>query len=383
MKVLLVATVQSHICQFHRPLAEMLHSHGAQVHVAARNNLAEKNGLKLDFADRVFDVPFSRSPASKDNITAYRQLKKLLAEGRYDIVHCNTPMGGIVARLAAKKARKNGTQVFYTAHGFHFYQGAPRKNWLVFYPIEKWFAKHYTDKLITITKEDHALASAKFRTQVCHMHGVGANSQKYHPAPAGEKQRLRAAYGYAPDAPILLCVGELNRNKNQATVIRVMAEICRTHPDCKLLLAGNGPAEQDLRDLVQSLHLQDNVEFLGYTLELDKYLCMADIAVSLSFREGLPFNIMEAMLCGVPVVASNNRGHRELIEHGRTGLIVPATDTAEIAENVLSLLENTSLPQQLSHRALAGIQPFTDTAIQAELQAIYELPQGSRIEGRL
>ncbi len=373
MKVLLVATVQSHICQFHRPLASMLRSHGAQIHVAARNNLAEKNGLTLDFADRVFDVPFSRSPASKDNIAAYRQLKKILSAEHYDIVHCNTPMGGIVARLAAKKARKNGTKVFYTAHGFHFYQGAPRKNWLVFYPVEKWFAKHCTDKLITITKEDYALANAKFRTQVCHMHGVGANSQKYHPAPEAEKQRLRSLYGYAPDAPILLCVGELNRNKNQATAIRVMAEVCKTFPNCKLLLAGNGPAETDLQNLVKELHLEDNVQFLGYTLDLDKYLCMADIAISLSLREGLPFNIMEAMLCGRPVIASDNRGHRELIVHGETGLLVSPEDTFEIAREVVRLLQDKNAAVAMAQKAYENVRSYTDEAVAGELSTIYNL----------
>ena len=119
MKVLLVATVQSHICQFHRPLVAMLHEHGCEVHVAARNNLAEKNGLKLDFVEQVFDVPFQRSPFSPKNLGAYKQLKKIVGEGSYDVVHCNTPVGGVVGRLAARKARKRGTKVFYTAHGFH------------------------------------------------------------------------------------------------------------------------------------------------------------------------------------------------------------------------------------------------------------------------
>ena len=122
MKVLLVATVQSHICQFHRPLVAMLHEHGCEVHVAARNNLAEKNGLKLDFVEQVFDVPFQRSPFSPKNLGAYKQLKKIIDEGNYDVVHCNTPVGGVLGRLAARKARKRGTKVFYTAHGFHFYK---------------------------------------------------------------------------------------------------------------------------------------------------------------------------------------------------------------------------------------------------------------------
>lgn len=156
MKILLVATVQSHICQFHKPLVAMLHEHGCEVHVAARNNLAEKNRLKLDFVEQVFDVPFQRSPFSPKNLGAYKQLKKIIDEGNYDVVHCNTPVGGVLGRLAAQKARKRGTKVFYTAHGFHFYKGAPKKNWLIWYPVEKFMCRH-TDKLITITQEDYDL----------------------------------------------------------------------------------------------------------------------------------------------------------------------------------------------------------------------------------
>ena len=113
MKVLLTATVQSHICQFHKPLVEVLHKHGCEVHVAARDNLAEKNGLKLDFVEKVYDIPFARSPKSKDNIQAYKELKNIINKEKYDVIHCNTPMGGIVTRLAAKQARKQGTKVYY------------------------------------------------------------------------------------------------------------------------------------------------------------------------------------------------------------------------------------------------------------------------------
>ena len=180
MKVLLTATVQSHICQFHKPLAEVLHAHGCEVHVAARDNLTEKNGLKLDFVEKVYNVPFSRSPKSIDNLIAYKQLKQIIQKGNYDVIHCNTPMGGIVTRLAAIKARRNGTRVVYTAHGFHFYKGAPKKNWIIFYPIEKIFSD-LVDTLITITWEDYRLASQKFHCRVEHIHGVGADEKRYYP----------------------------------------------------------------------------------------------------------------------------------------------------------------------------------------------------------
>ena len=151
-KVLLVATVQSHICQFHLPLIDMLHEEGYEVHVAAKNNLSQKKGLKLDNADKVFDVSFERSPFNKKNIQAYKELKKIIKDNKYDIIHCNTPMGGFLARVIGKKYRKKGMKIIYTAHGFHFFKGAPKLNWILYYPIEKYLSK-YTDCLINFMQQ--------------------------------------------------------------------------------------------------------------------------------------------------------------------------------------------------------------------------------------
>ena len=147
-KVLYVATVASHICQFHLPYLEKFQKNGYEVHVAAKNNLHEKNGLQLKFVDKYFDIPFQRSPFNFKNIKAYKQLKKLINQNEYDLIVCNTPVGGILTRMAAKKVRKKGTKVIYIAHGFHFYKGAPIKNWLIYYPIEKHFAKKMVDMLL-------------------------------------------------------------------------------------------------------------------------------------------------------------------------------------------------------------------------------------------
>lgn len=369
-KVLLTATVQSHICQFHRPLAEVLHAHGYEVHVAARDNLAEKNGLKLDFAEKVYDVPFSRSPKSPDNLRAYRVLKKILEQEHYDVIHCNTPMGGIVTRLAAWKARKRGTKVFYTAHGFHFYKGAPRKNWLVFYPIEKLFAR-LTDTLITITHEDHALASEKFSCRVTHMHGVGVDEQRYHRVSCEERAAVRRELGFENQQKILLCVGELLPNKNQAMAVRMMDIVRKTFPDALLLLAGNGPQRENLEQLTEELGLQKHVRFLGYCTELEKYQQAADVLVSCSKREGLPLNIVEAMLSGNPVVATQNRGHRELVKPEETGYLVKVHDTEAMAQAVLALLQDERKCSCMGAEAAAFAKQYGFATVKQALEEIY------------
>lgn len=369
-KILLIATVQSHICQFHRPLVAMLHEHGCEVHVAARNNLAEKNGLKLDFAEQVFDVPFQRSPFSPKNLGAYKKLKKIIDEGSYNVIHCNTPVGGVLGRLAARKARKHGTRVFYTAHGFHFYKGAPKKNWLIWYPVEKFMCR-YTDKLITITQEDYDLASAKFPTQVERIHGVGANSAKYRKLSKAECVELRHELGYAAEDKLLLCTGELLPNKNQITAIHAMKALIECQPKAKLLLAGNGSTLPELQAEVAALGLQDSVEFLGYRTDLERYANIADVIVSCSYREGLPMNIVEGMLLSKPVVTSYNRGHRELIVPDVTGYMVSPADANAFAEKISMLLDDSALADRMGHAGYEKAQLYTDTNVQQELAHIY------------
>lgn len=368
MKVLLTATVQSHICQFHRPLVEMLHQHGCEVHVAARDNLAEKNGLQLDFVEKVYNVPFSRSPKSTDNIRAYKEVKKIIEEGEYDIIHCNTPMGGIVTRLAARKARKRGTKVFYTAHGFHFYKGAPKKNWLVFYPIEKCFA-HITDQLITITNEDYKLASEKFHSQVSHIHGVGVNEKRYYPVSKEEQLELRKELGFTPGQKIILCIGELLPNKNQKMAIRMMPKIVEKVPTAQLLIAGNGSEKEHLEQEVITAKMQEHVKLLGYCTCLEKYQRIADVLVACSKREGLPLNLVEAMLSGNPVVATKNRGHRELICEGENGYLVDDVD--QMTEQVIELLITPLKRNEMGSNAKTFAEQYGFETVKKELEKIY------------
>lgn len=369
MKVLLTATVQSHIVQFHKPLVEVLHAHGCEVHVAARDNLAEKNGLKLDFVDKVYNVPFDRSPKSTDNIKAYKQLKKIIDEGQYDIVHCNTPMGGIVTRLAARKARKNGTKVFYTAHGFHFYKGAPKKNWIVFYPIEKFFSR-MTDKVLTITEEDYLLAKNRFMCPVFRIHGVGANSTKFSQISGNEIEHLKQEHGLA-DRKIILNVGELLPNKNQKAAINAMSIVAKAIPEAMLLIAGNGKEKETIQSLIQKLCLENNVQLIGYTTELQKYLNTADLLVACSYREGLGMNLLEAMLCGKAIVASKNRGHRELIRDGHNGYLVEANDYADYADKMIELLQDDRLRAEMGERGKEMVSRYTDNSVKHELRQIY------------
>lgn len=375
MKVLLTATVQSHICQFHRPLVEILHSHGYEVHVAAKNNLAEKNGLRLDFVEKAYDVPFARSPRSKDNLHAFKELKKIIEKENYEVIHCNTPMGGIVTRLAARKERKRGTKVYYTAHGFHFYKGAPKKNWIVFYPIEKLFSR-ITDKLITITKEDYELAKQKFHCKVERIHGVGVDEIRYRAVSKEEKDRLRKDLGYLEKQKVILCVGELLPNKNQKMIISAMRGIVKQYSDAKLLIAGNGSEKENLEELIRNYQLENNVEMLGYVTDLQEYQKIVDVCVACSKREGLPLNVVEAMLAETPVVATKNRGHRELLRNGETGFLVDVDDDIALGKRVVELLSDEKIYERIQLNAKNYAKAYTFDSVKKELMKVYGLTNG-------
>lgn len=369
MKILYTATVLSHICQFHLPYLQALQEKGVEVHVAARNNLDEKNGLRLQYADQYFDVPFQRSPKDIRNLKAYAQLKKLLKKEYYDVIVCNTPMGGIITRLAAKETRKRGTKVVYMAHGFHFYDGAPKKNWLVFYPIEKYMAR-YCDVLITVNEADYALAQKKFHTRVEHIHGVGVSTERYHPAGEEARREMRATEGLSDEDFVILCTGELNRNKDQKTLIAAVAKLKDLIPNLKVLLAGNGPLEQELQTQIQTERLESCVKLLGYRTDLERVTPAVDLVVSCSHREGMPLNIIEAMLCEKPVVASANRGHNELLANAVTGYLVPPSDVTGFAQSILELYSDAEKRAKMGRAGHAKATPYTVAMVKQELLPI-------------
>ena len=370
-KALLVASVQSHIAQFHRPLIKVLNESGYEIHVAARNNLAEKNGLAINNVDRIVNIPFQRNPLDPRNLKAYIELRRILRSESYDFISCNTPAAGVYTRIAARDARKQGTKVYYTAHGFHFYKRAPKRNWLIYYPIERAMA-HLTDTLITITKEDYCLAKPNFRTNVVHIHGVGADACKFLSVTEEQNRIFREEQGY-DSRFVILCVGELNKNKNQKTVINAVKTVMESHPEVLLLLAGNGPTDADLKAQIDALGMRNHVRMLGYCTDLEKYTNACDIVVSASFREGMPLNIMEAMMCGKPVIASRNRGHRELVKDGETGFLFSPEDADALARLIKKLMCDESLRTTFGNLGHRYVEPYIDRNVEVELKEIYSL----------
>ena len=372
-KVLLTASVQHHFNAFHFPLIDIFHENGFEVEIAAHDVMGgEQHESLKQKTDKIYDIPFERSPFSLKNKEAYRQLKKVIDENSYDIINCNTPVASIVTRLAARKSRKKGTKVVYTAHGFHFYKGASKLNWLVFYPLEKVFGKLFTDCIITICDEDEANAIKHgLCKNIKRIHGVGVNGERFVPSDEDTKADLRKEYSIEKDVKVCLCTGELNANKNQQMFVSALPEVVKANPNFRLMFAGVGDKEAELRNLAKNLGVEENVEFLGFRTDIDKLIAVSDFICAGSYREGLPVNIIEGMLSAKPAVVSHNRGHNELVEDGVSGFFVEFGDTKGVADAFNKLCADNELCEKMGRAAYERSEKYSCRSVEKELRAIY------------
>ena len=365
-KVLFVATITRHVVSFHVPYLQMFKEKGYEVHVAS------KGEEEIKYCDKHFNIPFERFPLNPKNLNSYKELKKIINDNQYSIIHCHTPVGGVITRLAARKARKQyNTKVIYTAHGFHFYKGAPLLNWIIYYPIEKICSK-WTDCLITITNEDFELAKRKFKKckQIEHVCGVGLNTDRFDIEITEEDlEELRKEIGIEKDNIVLTYVAELNKNKNQMLLIKTMEQLIKKSDKYRLILVGDGNKKQEYEQYIIEHNLQEYIKILGRREDVPQILKLTNIYVASSLREGLPVNIMEAMYMGLPVIATDNRGHRELVENEINGFIVK--NQKELKESIEEILRAKQKYKVLSQENRKRSKEYVLDKIQQQMKQIY------------
>lgn len=370
-KVLVVATVvKLHIMVFHIPYLEWFKKNGYEVHVAAKNDYNNKEECNIPFCDKFYDLPFERSPLGKNNLFVYKELKDIINQNGYDVIHCHTPVGGAIGRLAASKVWKYRTIVNYTAHGFHFYEGAPILNWLVYYPVEKWLAR-YTDTLITINKEDYERAKSKFKAKrVEYIPGVGIDLEKFSTVEI-DRALKRSQLGLSEDAFIVLSVGELNKNKNHEVIIRAIGKI--DNPNIHYIICGQGKLEGYLRNLSKELGLENQVHLLGFRKDIPEICKVSDVFSFPSYREGLSVALMEAMANGLPVVCSNIRGNSDLIEDGKGGYLVEPGNVKGFAKYIKDFIEDSRLISEFGGSNLEKIENYSIENVLRKMGKIYKL----------
>ena len=318
----------------------MLVHEGNKVDIACNYSDLALDDLYKDLGCKYHQIDFSRSPLSLDNVKAYSQLKKLIEKGKYDIVHCHTPNASVITRLVCRKIRKkNGLKVFYTAHGFHFYKGAPKLNWLVYYPIEK-ICSYFTDKLITINREDYQLAKKKMKAkEVCYVPGVGIDLSNFKNIKV-DRNAKRREIGVPENCFLLLSVGELNENKNHQIVIKALAKL--NNPNVHYAIAGVGEKKEFLIELSKTLGVSEQVHLLGYRKDVAELNCSADVFCFPSIREGLSVSLMEAMVCGLPVICSRIRGNVDLINLNG-GVLFSSDNVDECKQAIERILDSDNM----------------------------------------
>jgi len=368
-KVLFVATVESHLLNFHIPFMKLLQGKDYEVHIATK--LGNRQQEFDDIGVIKHNVDFSRSPYSPKVFKSLQQMEKLLEEIRFSLVHVHTPVAAFVTRLACQ--RTNTHPVLYTAHGFHFYKGAPLKNWLLYYNMEK-LAAHWTDGLITINEEDYK-AAQKFKLRkngkVFFVPGVGVDIVGLEQRIASiDRSEKRKELGISELSTVLITVAELIPRKNHIQVLKALSKLNKTN--FHYLVVGNGESEQQLKKAVNELMLQDKVSFLGFRRDVPELMASSDIFILTSRHEGLTRAIMEAMAVGLPIIATDVRGNRDLVKSGENGYLVPLDDVETTSQVIKKLISSPELRNSMQEKNKEKARAYALDRILPQMEKIYE-----------
>lgn len=367
-KVLYVTTVSRTINAFLIPHINMLLDNGYEVHCACSIDKAVDKELQRKGV-KIFEVPFSRNPLGIGNIKAFIKLRELQRINNYDIVHVHTPIAAIYGRLL--KLSFQSLRTIYTAHGYHFLKDGSKLGWLLYYPIEKVMAK-FTDVIININKEDYEITKKKLKPKKCYLlNGVGLDLDKYKKLSSNEIQEKRKEFGLEDNDFVVLMIAELNKNKNHIQLINAMNILKDKYPNIKVLCIGDGTLKESVEKQINLKNLQNNIFMLGYRLDVNKLINISDIGILLSYREGLPRNIMEFMACGRKVIATDIRGCRDLVCNDNVGTLVNVEDY----EGTARAIEKYYILNDKSFEVSKEIKKYDIESINSELLKIYEYVQ--------
>ncbi|MEH7577965.1 glycosyltransferase family 4 protein [Priestia megaterium] len=365
MKILYVTTISNTANAFLIPHIKMLINQGHQVDLAF--NIAQEVDTEIfELGCKVHELEFERSPLNSQNYTAYKKLKKLIYSEKYDLIHTHTPVASACVRLASRKFKE--VKVVYTAHGFHFFKGAPLINWLTYYLIERWLSR-YTDLIITINKEDFLRAKTSFKARkIEYIPGVGIDTNKYNSVTVNKHEKLREI-GIPNDAFIILSVGELNNNKNHATILRAITKL--NNPNIYYVVCGKGPLENYLRDLTNKLGINNQVKLLGYRTDIAEICNIADIFAFPSKREGLGLAALEAMASGLPLITSNVHGIVDYSIDGKTGYTCSSADVEGFSKAIKKLVEEPETCLRMGKENLESVKKFGLNNVLKILERVY------------
>lgn len=375
-KVLIVASVVSFIEWFNKENVEYLRGElGCEVHIACNFDYMEdtdeertKNYLQKIQNEGVIlhNIHFARNPINKENVSAFKELKKVIDGNAFDLIHCHTPAASMLTRLAAINARKKGAVVMYTCHGFHFHNAAPKKNWLIYYPVER-FCSNFCDYIVTINKEDYHRAQKFHAKNVRYIPGVGVDISKIKNTSV-DKAAYKRLIGLPEDCVMLLSAGEMIERKNHEVIIRALGKL--QDERIYYVICGKGPLKEHLEQLARDLDLTSHVVFLGFRKDIPELCNTADISAFPSRIEGLGLAGIEAMAAGVPLVSSNVHGILDYVIDGETGFACEPDDVEGFARAIKKLADDPQLRQKMKAKCLKAVEPFE---IHNALRAMWDI----------
>lgn len=368
-KVLLVATVvKIHVNVFHIPCLKMFQEQGWETWVCSRNDYDNPKECVIPYCNHYVDIPFERNPLKPGNVKAYKMLREIIEKEQFDLIYCHTPVGAMLARLAGISARKKGTKVIYMAHGFHFYNGAPLLNWMLYYPVEK-FLSRFTDGLITINQEDYRRAQKFHAGKTVLIPGVGIDLDKFQKKEP-TRQEIRNKLGIPEGKIILMSVGELTKRKNHMVVVEALAWL--KEYDILYVICGDGPLKARLRAKAEELGVRERLKLLGFRKDIAELHKAADIFVFPSLQEGLPVAVMEAMASGLPIVASKIRGNEDLISNNQGGYLINPKDSEQIAKAIEKMIQNPEKREKMEKRNLEIITKYGQETVLQKMDEFFD-----------
>lgn len=376
--VLMITSTASMIAQFNMNNIRILQALGYQVHVATNFvqagtiNAAAAQELKTKLKQinvETYQIDFQRGVGTPASLkTEMRQLSQIVQHQHFEFIHCQSPIGGVCGRLLGHKYH---LKVLYTAHGFQFFKGGPKKDWFLFYPVERYLA-HYTDRIITINHEDFQIAKQFPHTAVDYIPGVGIDYDRITSVKRDRQTqlKLRRALAIPEDALVIFSIGELSTRKNHQVIIKALAELQRT--DIYYLICGLGDQKNNLLNLAKQLKVAERVKLLGYRNDIDQLLQVADISAFPSRREGLGLAGIEAMAAGLPLLSSNVQGIKDYSIDGQTGFVYDPLDVKGFADGIQQLADNRDLRMQMGQNNIGRVRKFDIKNINQRMKTIYE-----------
>lgn len=368
-KLLFISNISDSVGSFAVASIAAAKKHGLEFYYASNWSAATDEQMAEDekkYGIKLVHVDLDRSPYSTKNLQAYKKIVDFIREEKIDYIHCNTPVGGLLGRLAGEKCGVK--KIIYQAHGFHFYDGAPKKNWLIYYPIEKWLARK-TDAIITINKEDYERAKTfklKNNGQVYYVPGVGMDLSKYKRAESFREKKRKELCLQETDFA-LISMGDLIKRKNYAIAIEAVAKI--NNPKVHYFICGEGPEKEHLSELTKKLGVENQVHFLGYRTDIKELLTATDAFLFTSKQEGLARSLMEAMASGLPCVVSKIRGNTELINDKINGFL--CTDVEEYVNSIKKLMQSPESVKLFVERSLENLKNFSIEKVEDCMFDIY------------